>query len=319
MVRVRAPIAALILAVSMSTTAAASDTPTETRAGTPMIGPAKTEVAGAYWARYGKIAIVGGFREPNVPTTDLLLYDVDTHTWSRGPSLPGPRDHTSVAALDGALYLVGGFTAGLENATAAVWRLDTPDGEWSERGSMGTSRGALGTVAVDGRLLAVGGVDASGGDLGTTEWYDPSDDQWSPGPDLSRTRQHVGVAARGHTVFAIGGRAPNLDTVERLEFRDGRPTGNWSPAAKLGFSRSGNGAATVHGTVCTAGGEEEAGTIAPIECLRRGRWEHVGDMTVPRHGLAVVAVEGALHLIAGGPQPGFAFSRVHEVVNPRRQ
>jgi hypothetical protein len=37
-------------------------------------------------------------------------------------------------------------------------------------------------------------------------------------------------------------------------------------------------------------------------------------MTVPRHGLAVVAVGDDLHLISGGPEPGFAFSVEHEVL-----
>ena len=278
-----------------------------------MVGPGKTEVAGAYWARYGLIAVGGGFVASGAATRDLLLFDVDGDQWSRGPDLPGPRDHAAFVALDGALYLVGGFTTGLDGATADVWRLDAPDGEWVEVASMGTARGALGAVAVDGRLLAVGGVDASGRDLTSTEWYDPTADVWTAGPDMSRTRQHVGVAARGRTVYAIGGRSPNLDSVERLRFRGGEPDGEWEPGPSLGFSRSGHGAATVGGTVCTAGGEESAGTIAPIECLRRGRWEHVADMNEPRHGLAVVAVGDELHLISGGPEPGFAFSVEHEI------
>jgi hypothetical protein len=39
-------------------------------------------------------------------------------------------------------------------------------------------------------------------------------------------------------------------------------------------------------------------------------------MDVPRHGLAVVAVDDELHMVSGGPEPGFAFSRVHEVYRP---
>jgi hypothetical protein len=284
-----------------------------------MIGPGKTEVAGAYWARYGLIAVGGGFVDSGMPTPDLLLFDVDAGEWSRGPDLPGPRDHAAFVALDGDLYLVGGFAAGLAAATAEVWRLDAPDGAWVDVASMGTPRGALGAVAVDGRLLAVGGVDASGGDLASTEWYDPTADAWTPGPDLSRTRQHVGIAARRRTVYAIGGRSPNLDSVERLRFRDGEPDGEWKRAPSLRFSRSGHGAATVDGAVCTAGGEESVGTIAPIECLRRGQWEHVADMAEPRHGLAVVAVDDELHLISGGPEPGFAFSVDHEVLDVSRR
>jgi hypothetical protein len=178
---------------------------------------------------------------------------------------------------------------------------------------MGTARGALGATAVDGRIIAVGGVDERGRDLASTEWYDPGADRWTPGPELSRTRQHLGVSARGGTVYAVGGRSPNLATVERIRFEGGAPVGRWRPAPSLRFSRSGNGAATADGVVCTAGGEEEVGTIAPIECLRGGRWRHVADLEVPRHGLAVVAVDDELHIISGGPEPGFAFSRVHEV------
>jgi hypothetical protein len=288
-----------------------------TRRAEPMIGAPKTEVAGAYWAGQGLIAVAGGFLADGTASADLLLFDVHTREWRRGPDLPGKRDHTALAALRGALYLVGGFTQGLSGSTAQVWRLTAPGASWTEVASMGSARGALGAVAVDGRILAVGGVDDNGRDLETTEWYDARRDEWTAGPDLSRTRQHVGVAAHGRTVYAIGGRSPNLDTVERLRFRNGAPAGPWRPAPSLHFSRSGNAAATPGGTVCTAGGEEAAGTIAPIECLRRGRWEHVADLAVPRHGLAVVAVGHDLHVISGGPEPGAAFSVDHEVLDVR--
>jgi hypothetical protein len=303
---------ASILAVGAASAGAGQ---ADTRPSEPMIGPGKTEVAGAYWARYGLIAVGGGFVASGESTRDLLLLDVEAGQWSRGPDLPGPRDHAALAALDGDLYLVGGFTTGLAGATAEVWRLDEPDDEWVEVAGMGTSRGALGVVAVDGRLLAVGGVDGSGRDLTSTEWYDRAADVWTPGPDLARSRQHVGVAALRRTVYAVGGRSPNLDSVEQLRFRGGEPDAEWKRGPRLGFSRSGHGAARVDGTVCAAGGEEPAGTIAPIECLRRGRWEHVADMTVPRHGLAVVAVGDEVHLISGGPEPGFAFSVEHEVLD----
>ncbi len=311
----RRALVALLAVLTGVGAASAGAGESDTRPSEAMTGPGKTEVAGAYWARYGLIAVGGGFVESGESTRDLLLFDVEAGQWSRGPDLPGPRDHAAFVTLDGDLYLVGGFTTALEGATAEVWRLDAPDGDWVDVASMGTPRGALGAVAVDGRLFAVGGVDGSGRDLASTEWYDPAADAWTPGPDLSRTRQHVGVAARRRTVYAIGGRSPNLDTVERLRFRGGEPDAEWHRAPRLGFSRSGHGAATVDGTVCTAGGEESAGTIAPIECLRRGRWEHVGDMAAPRHGLAVVAVGDELHLVSGGPEPGFAFSVEHEVLD----
>ena len=212
-----------------------------------MIGRAKTEVAGAYWGAHGLIAVAGGFADDGLPTPDLLFYDVDSGEWTRGPDLPGNRDHAALAVLGNSLYLVGGFTKGLAEATADVWALSGPDGAWSKVASMGTARGALGATAVDGRIVAVGGVDERGRDLASTEWYDPDADTWTPGPELSRTRQHLGVSARGGTVYAIGGRSPNLATVEHIRFEGGAPVGRWRPSPSLQFSRSGNGAATADG------------------------------------------------------------------------
>lgn len=42
----------------------------------------------------------------------------------------------------------------------------------------------------------------------------------------------------------------------------------------------------------------------------------VGSLRVPRHGLAVVALDGALHVIGGGPEPGLTVSDAHEVLRP---
>ncbi len=64
-----------------------------------------------------------------------------------------------------------------------------------------------------------------------------------------------------------------------------------------------------------AGGEEPAGTIASVECLVGDRWERVARLAVPRHGLAVAGLDGRLHVIGGGPQPGLFVSPAHEVVS----
>ncbi len=38
----------------------------------------------------------------------------------------------------------------------------------------------------------------------------------------------------------------------------------------------------------------------------------MATLAVPRHGVAVVAVGGTLHVIGGGPQPGLFVSDAHE-------
>jgi len=287
---------------------------------TPIPAPGRTEVAGAHWGEFGLAAVSGGF----VPgagtdaTADLLFFDLATGEWRAGPALPGPRDHAAMVVLDDSLYLVGGYTGGLTDPTDGVFRLDAPDGEWQEVGSMSTPRGALAATAIQGRLVALGGVDDTGEVLASVEVYDPDADRWTEAPAMSVPREHFGAAALDGRVWAIAGRNPgNLTSVESIRFRRGRPGGSFRDEAPLGFARGGSGAAAAGRVVCTAGGEEQAGTIAPVECLADGEWRHVADLDVPRHGLAVVGVGRDLRVISGGPEPGLAFGREHEVFDVR--
>jgi hypothetical protein len=39
-------------------------------------------------------------------------------------------------------------------------------------------------------------------------------------------------------------------------------------------------------------------------------------MPTPRHGLAAIVLEGRIHVVSGGPQPGGSYSDVHEVFSP---
>lgn len=287
----------------------------------PVPGVPRTEVAGARWA--DKLVVAGGIAPVGasfVGSRALFFFNLKTKSWSTGPALPGPRDHASLAVLNGSLYLVGGFSDTLKTATAEVWRLDAPNGSWVPVAPLTMPRGALATVSVSGYLVAIGGHDdvVSHLDQSSTEWYDPATDTWTAGPAMSITRQHLGAAAAGTTVYAIAGRPPNRRSVEKLTVLPGTgPTGGWTAAPALSFSRGGNGAsATAGGVPCTGGGEEAAGTIASIECLVGGRWQHVANLKVPRHGLAVIGERGRIHFISGGPQPGATYSSTHEHFDP---
>ncbi len=297
-----------------------------TRRDVPMPRPGRTEVAGAYWPApeggpKGSIVVAGGFVPSGggVPTPDVFFFDLGTKRWSKGPDLPAPRHHAMLAVLRGTLYLAGGFERDFQTARVEVLALDTrKDPTWDPVASMGTRRAAGALVAVNGHLLVIGGTDVNAGvgdpKLRTTELYDPTSDAWSPGPQLHIGRQHTGAATVDNKVYAVAGRPPNLTSVESLVVKANGPVGGWKTEPSLEFSRGGNGAAAVAGIPCTAGGEEQAGTIAPIECLRKGRWRHVADLGVPRHGLAVVGVGRRLHVISGGDHPGFAFTTTHEVL-----
>ncbi|MGH9015482.1 MAG: Kelch repeat-containing protein [Acidimicrobiia bacterium] len=273
----------------------------------------RTEVAGALWG--GRIAIAGGFTADGAPSSRLDLLDEDGD-WSRGPDLPAAYDHASLAVLDRRLWLVGGVATrdGEGRATAAVSSLGRGEDEWREEASLQEPRSALATVAAEGMLVAIGGANDRGV-LRSTEIYDPADGEWRRGPALAVPREHTAAAAVGETVYAIAGRQgtleSNLTSVESL----GLPDGEWRPEPSLRFSRGGTAAAALDGRPCVAGGEEPGGTIPSVECLGEEGWREVAALVTPRHGLAMVAAGGELHVIGGGPQPGLFVSDAHEVLD----
>ena len=271
---------------------------------------ARTEVAGALWD--GKIAVAGGLT-PNQSTDRFNLFDLSNRSWSSGPTLPHRYDHTSLAELDGRLYLVGGYLSGLSNPTNEVYSLGRGETTWRMEPSMAARRGALATASAAGRLVAVGGVDQGGNVLRTTEVFTPGAG-WSAGPNLSIPREHLGATGAGDKAYAIAGRNANGATtsVESLVVGEGE----WRQEPAMHDERSGIGATTTaSGRICTGGGEVpgKPDTVPSIECLEGGAWQRVADMSVPRHGLAVVAEENRVHFVAGGPQPGGSFSDAHEV------
>jgi len=278
----------------------------------PVIPVASTEVAGALWD--GKIAVAGGLPNPDQAVDRLDLFDVASGTWSVGPPLPHEYDHSSLAELGGRLYVIGGYTGRLSNPTNEVWSLGPGEQAWTDEPDLATRRGALATGAASGKLVAVGGVDESGNVLSSTEVFTPGTG-WSPGPNLSRPREHLAAAGAGDKVYAVAGRNPDGATRSVESFILG--SDQWNDEGALHDARSGIGAATTSsGRVCTGGGEVPGrpGTVPSIECYDGERWRRIADMSVPRHGLAVVAEGKRVHLVAGGPQPGFSFSDAHEVL-----
>jgi hypothetical protein len=281
-----------------------------TREGRPIPEP-RTEVAGALWM--GKIAVAGGLT-PDSSTDRLDLFDVSNGTWSTGPRLPHTYDHASLAELGGRLYLVGGYLSELSNPTNEVWSLGAADASWTAEPDLATRRGALATASASGKLVAVGGVDASGTVLRTTEIFTPGTG-WSPGPDLGIPREHLAATGAGDTVYAIAGRNADGATTSVESLVVGGDA--WADEPALHDERSGVGAATTDsGRICTGGGEVPGrpNTVPTIECRDGRGWQRVATMRVPRHGLAVVAEENRVHFIAGGPQPGGSFSDAHEVL-----
>jgi len=277
---------------------------------------ARTEVASAVLD--GRIVVTGGLTADGAASDQVDVYDPASNTWRPGPALPLALHHSGMAALDGRVWVAGGYTnrAGQDwVAQSRVVSLGAGERAWREEPALAGTRGGLALAGAAGRLVAVGGTDNLGRFLARTEVLAPGQRAWTAGPDMTEPRDHLAAASSGGRVYAIAGRLGSLESNKAtVESWDPAAPAGWRVEPRLQDTRGGTSAAEAAGRPCVAGGEEPAGTIASVECLTAGRWERVGTLRTPRHGLAVAGLGGRLHVIGGGPEPGLFVSGAHETL-----
>jgi Kelch motif len=274
----------------------------------PPLPVARTEVAAAVSG--GEIVVAGGYVEDNSTTARVDLYDPARRTWRRGPDLPEPLNHVAAATVSGRAVLVGGYGAGGPSRTAIRLEGDA----WKALPPLPWTRAAAAAAALKGRLYVVGGV-TDGGLARSMLVYDPARGRWEPLPGPT-PRQHLAAAAARGRIYAIAGRSTGSDTnVATVE--------SWAPGERRWRSeppvpepRGGTGAAALAGVIVSAGSESPQGTSGAVFAfdVATRRWSRLPDLPTPRHGLGVVAFGGEVHVIGGGPQPGFAFTDANEAL-----
>lgn len=242
--------------------------------------------------------------------SSLLEFDPEERSYRPFTDVPAPVDHPVLAAYRGDLYVVGGFSDG--RPTALAWRFDAAKSRWTELAPMRVARGALAGAVIGGRLYVVGGssrfADEGTTPYATMEVYDFRTNRWSDGPPMPTARHHLGVAAVGGQLYAVGGRSPtdySLAAVERFD----PETGRWKRVAPLPEGVGGL-AVVAAGTrvVAVAGGDDVDGWVTPAVWAldpAKGSWSRLPDLSVARHGHAAAVARGRIYVFGGAPCAGF--------------
>ena len=149
----------------------------------------------------------------------------------------------------------------------------------------------------------------------TVEIFDLTTRSWSSGPPLDVARNHVGVAALGGQVYAVGGRDNgdgSIDTVERLD----PGGGGWERAAPLPLGVSSLGLVSAGDRlVAVGGGDDFERWVTPATWAfdpETDRWTRLPDLRRARHGHAATVVDGTLFALGGSPCAGYGVTNVLE-------
>lgn len=209
----------------------------------------------------GSLFAIGGdnLAPCSCPTNTLRtveIYNPTTDSWSAGVPMPTARSEPGVAALDGVIYVVGGYTwvspsQGLRN-TAVVEAFDVTTGVWSTKAPLPVATKGLAVVAADGVLYAIGGMI---GDQATAAvyGYDPQTNSWIQKASMPVARHSLQAAVLNGRIYAIGGYNQNGGSLSAVEAYD--PTSDsWSPMPSMLRGRAAFGAHALNGRIYAVAG-----------------------------------------------------------------
>ncbi len=267
----------------------------------------------------GKIYVLGGYPSSRVTVTSVQIYDSATDSWTLGPSLPGPVNHTTAVSVNGKLYVLGGQStaAGGGPFLDTVFEFDPLIGEWALKAPMPRARGGGAAAVVNDRIYVAGGRPPHGTDFAV---YDPLADSWTVLPDVPTGRNHIAAAAINGLVYVVGGRFGSGFRSEMTNVVEvyNPLTNLWTEVAPMPTVRGGINAAVVNGCLHIFGGEGGSGMFAEHEVYDpvTDVWFSLPPMATAVHGVTGSAVIGGwIHLPGGGTAVGGSSgSTIHQVV-----
>lgn len=179
----------------------------------PMPTP-RAEHTAAFWD--GKFYIWGGIEGAvgflgATHTLTGLVYDPAANTWAElSAQLPTARDHLTSVAMDGQVYVIGGYGPFEDGATQgergsdAFEVYDVAAGTFAATQKLPTARGALASTVWQEQVVVVGGQNATG-ILGVAEAFDAQTGAWRTLPEMTVGRYGLGAATFGAHAYVFGG------------------------------------------------------------------------------------------------------------------
>lgn len=246
--------------------------------------------------------------------------DPSPFSWESRANAPLGRSEAQGAAVDGRMYVFGGFSSGW-TTTPRSDVLDTATNAWSRLPDMPEEL-THSAVVVDGRTIwLLGGYvgDHPGPATRNTWKFDTTARTWSRGPALPAARGAGGAAIVGRQLYFFSGTSrvagstadPDQADTWVLDL-DGGTT--WTAKAPLPNPRNHIAAASVDGKVYAIGGQhnenESSGLQSDVHRYdpRTDVWQEVADLPVARSH-AVAEIRNGQIVLIGGTLPGNVASR----------
>jgi RNA polymerase sigma factor (sigma-70 family) len=197
---------------------------------------------------------------------------------------------------------LGGNSKGAKNwQNSILMAPQLEGGKWVSKSDMKVARCQLASVAVDGKIYAIGGLSTEFVALSTVEIYDPINDKWSSKSPMPTARIiNSSVSVVDGIIYAIGG-GNMIPTVEAYDPKIDK----WVKKADMNVGRNNLCTCVVNGRIYAIGGlGGNPAALTPLSALEeydpvKDMWTKKSDMPTPRDSLCAAAVKGKIYVIGG--------------------
>jgi len=246
--------------------------------------------------------------------------------WEQITELPTWRIGGTPAAINGKIYLIGGFDhhknlGGRAPALSAVDVYDTQTNTWHTVTKMPTARVAPQAAVFSNDIYVFGGYDRKGPGGAfrykkTVEMYNTATDTWTKKRDMPMLRHAFATAVVNGKIYVIGGRIHNNKlgagaATGLVEVYDPL-TNRWEKGADMPTERGATDAVVVDGKIYVIGGYNwQWGPLADkfvtsIEEYnpKTDQWRELPDMPMLKFMFASVAIDNEIYTMGGAHTPG---------------
>mmetsp|Transcript_9437 Transcript_9437/g.33381 ORF Transcript_9437/g.33381 Transcript_9437/m.33381 type:complete len:435 (+) Transcript_9437:179-1483(+) len=222
----------------------------------------------------GELYVVGGFTSNNdsaegQASREMRIYNIQEDQWRNGASTEFPHGDTCAAALDGKLYVIGGFGDGYGDIQRIVEEYDPVTESWKRIPDMPSGRTDIMCAVSGGELYAIGGYDGSSM-TSTVFSYNPTLRTWRTRAEMPFIKGDGAITALpGNKILVVSGettvagdddgRKPSLHWTEEYY----PELDMWVDKAPITVPRFRGGAAEVGGIVYVFGGSLVCDTDDP--------------------------------------------------------
>ena len=224
----------------------------------------------------GKLYVFGGFSGDQGPVKRSDVFDPVANTWAQLPDLPKRITHAPVAVDGRNIYLAGGYVGKYATGydqifgTTEVWKFNTDTNQWTSVAALPKAVASGGLVVLGRELHYFSGNDSTRSDIGdhfVLNLDNPTG--WTTSTPLPSGRSHLGFAALGGKIYAMGGQFGNdatLTTQKLLHVWDPANPSVWTRLADMPTAISHISSSTfVYGNrIVVAGGETAHGAATDL-------------------------------------------------------